>query len=921
VRAAVSTSLFDRAAEVEALRDAVEAVAVGRGSVTLIEAPPGFGKTSLCDLAAELAAERGVEALTARGTELQGQVPFGLARVLLRVSPRELGASPDRGLATIEQLAFACFERVIGEAGEAGRPHLLIVDDVQWADRLSAAFLSHLIPRAEGLPIAFLLASRPDRGAAHGLVDELLRSPATMLLRPGPLGEDATAAVVREVCGTEVAAALIDACFESSGGSPLLVRELARELAAAGPATDVATVRDAAPDTVLRAVLSRLAHLGADPAALAEAVAILDGSGSLEVAAELAGLDPAAAEDAADALAGAGLLAAAEPLDFAQPLVGAALRAEMGPFARARAHRRAAAALAAVGAPVETVAAQLLHTRPAGEAETVARLREAAALALGRGDAMTATRLLGRALEEPPAPAERGELLAELAEAEATAGLPAGAEHLAEALELLRDPARRVSACTALARTLHRAGRLAEATRVADVGRGAMAPEDPAAAELTAAWVASAILYAPLHEELEARVAPLRERARAGELPASASLAAVLAAWFCFRDEPAPLIRRLALAAFAADPMVDGDPRGAALGNAALALHSLDLLEEEMELLDAAVAATEARGAVIARSVALHFRGMAALERGLLDEALTDAERALDVHRFGWDPAAWSSRTLTFVHVARDDLAAAAEALAIGEGADVGPAERMLLLEARAALRLAEGRPEEALADALESNRLAREVFGVKNARIFRSSSQVPFAAVACGQLELARERAAQALGLARRAESPRALGEALRAAAVAAPPEERLPLLAEAVTVLETSPARLPRARALLELGAAERGAGERERAQETLRAALELADEIGAPRVVAEAREELRALGRRPRRAARSGIDALTPSERRVADLAAQGLSTPQIAHRLFITRKTVESHLGQTYRKLGITGRAELSPLLGRVRQNAG
>ena len=909
----MSTSLFDRAEELEALADAVDGVAEGRGSVTLIEAPPGFGKTSLCDLAAEWAAGRGVEVLAARGTELQEQVPFGLARVLLRISPGELGESPDRGLATIEQLAFACFERVIGEAGEEGVPHLLIVDDAQWADRLSAAFLSHLIPRAEGLPIAFLLASRTDRGAGHGLVDELARSPATRLLRPGPLDQDSTAAVVREECGEEVAAPLVEACFESSGGSPLLVRELARELAAAGPSADIATVRDAAPDTVLRAVISRLAHLGAAPAALAEAVAILDGSGSLEVAAELAGLDPGEAEDAADALASAGLLAAAEPLDFAQPLVGAALRAEMGAFARARAHRLAAAALEDAGAPAETVAAQLLHTRPAGEPETVARLREAAALALGRGDATTATGLLERALNEPPAEAERGELLAELAEAEATAGLPAGAEHLAEALELLDDPARRVSVCTALARTLHRAGRLEEATRVADVGRGDMAPEDPAAADLTAAWLASAILHAPLHGELEARLAPIIERARAGEPPTSPSLSGALAAWLAFRDEPAPLIRRLALDAFAADPMVDGDPRGAALGNAALALHSIDLLDEETALLDDAVAATEARGAVIARSVALHFRGMAGLERGELDAALTDAERALDIHRFGWDPAAWASRTLTFVHVARDDLAAAAEALAIGEGADVGPAERMLLLEARAALRLAEERPEEALADALESNRLAREVFGVKNARLFRSSTQVPFAAAACGQHELARERAAAALALAREAESPRALGEALRAAGAAAAPEDRVALLAEAVAVLEASPARLPRARATLELGAAERAAGERDRAEATLRAALELADEIGAPRLVADAREELRALGRRPRRAARSGVDALTPSERRVADLAAQGLSTPQIAHRLVITRKTVESHLGQAYRKLGVAGRAELAPIL--------
>jgi DNA-binding CsgD family transcriptional regulator len=904
----VSTSLFDRAAELDALRGAVEGLAAGRGGVTLIEAPPGFGKTSLCDLAAELAAASGVEVLAARGTELQEQVPFGLARVLLRMPPEELGASPDRGLATIEQLAFVAFERVIGVDGEDARPHLLIVDDAQWADRLSAAFLSHLIPRAEGLPIAFLVAARPDRGAGHGLVDELARAPEKTLLRPGPLDLETTAAVVREVCGGEVAQELIDATFEASGGSPLLVRELARELAAAGPSADVATVRDAAPATVLRAVISRLAHLGAGPAALAEAVAILEGSGSLEVAAELAELDPLAAEEAADALAAAGLLAAAEPLDFAQPLVGAALRAEMGPFARARAHRRAAAVLEEAGAPVETVAAQLLGTRPAGEAETVARLREAAALALARGDATTATRLLERALSEPPPDADRGELLAELAEAEATAGLPAGVDHLTEALGLLHDPARRVSVCTALARTLHRAGRLAESTRVADLGRGKMAPEDPGAADLTAAWVASAILFAQLHGELESRLGPIVQRARAGELPASPSLNGALAAWLAFRDEPAPLIRRLALEAWGA--------------NAALALHSIDLLDEEVGLLDAAVAATEARGAVIARSVALHFRGMAELERGNLDEALTDAERALDIHRFGWDPAAWSSRTLTFIHVARDDLGAAAEALAIGEGADVGPPERLLLLEARAALRLAEGRPEEALADALESNRLAREVFGVRNARLFRASTQIPFAASACGQDELARERAAETLALAREAESPRALGEALRASAAAATPDARPALLAEAVAILEASPARLPRARATLELGVAERAAGENDRAQDSLRAALELADEIGAPRLVAEAREQLRALGHRPRRAARSGVDSLTPSERRVADLAAQGLSTPQIAHRLFITRKTVESHLGQAYRKLGISTRTDLAPLLrAEVSQSAG
>jgi DNA-binding CsgD family transcriptional regulator len=909
----VQSALFDRDVEIEALRGVVEALALGRGSVTVIEAPPGIGKTSLCERAAELAREGGVEVLAARGTELQERVPFGLARVLLRTAPGQLADSPDRGLATIEQLAFVAFERILGAGGEDPRPHLLIVDDAQWADRLSAAFVAHLVARAEGMPIAFLVASRPDRGAGHGLVEELEAMPATTVLRPGPLTAASTAALVREACGEAVATRLIDATYESSGGSPLLVRELARELAAAGPDADVATVRDAAPETVLRAVVSRLAHLGAAPAALAEAVAILEGSGSLEVAAELAGLSADEAGDAADALARAGLLAPTEPLDFAQPLVGAALRAEMGPFARARAHGRAATVLEAAGAPAETVAAQLLHTRPAGEAATVACLREAAATALASGDPTAAARLLERGLAEPPPDAERGDLLAELAEAEATAGLETSGEHLAEALELFDDRDRRAAICAALARTLHRSGRLVEATRVADLGRGELALDDPRAADLTGAWIASALIYAPLHEELDRRLVPLVERVADGSPAASPSLAGVLAGLLTFRDGPAPLIRRLALEGFAADPLVDGDPRGAALGNAALGLQAVDELERGTELLDLAVAAAEARGAVIARSVALHFRGIAALERGLLDAALTDAERALDIHRFGWDPGAWSSRTLTFIHIARDDLDAAAEALAIGEGADVGLPEHLLLLEARSALRLAEGRSEEALADALESANLARDTFGVTNARIFRATLQVPHAAAACGRVELAREWGTETLMYARRSENARTLGEALRSAAVAAPPGDRVPLLTEAVAVLEASPARLPRARALLELGAAERGAGDRAAAEQTLRAALELADEISAPGLVAAAREELRALGLRPRRAARSGIDALTPSERRVADLAAQGLSTPQIAHRLVITRKTVESHLGQTYRKLDISGRADLAAAL--------
>ena len=113
--------------------------------------------------------------------------------------------------------------------------------------------------------------------------------------------------------------------------------------------------------------------------------------------------------------------------------------------------------------------------------------------------------------------------------------------------------------------------------------------------------------------------------------------------------------------------------------------------------------------------------------------------------------------------------------------------------------------------------------------------------------------------------------------------------------------------------LGAALRRRGERVAAREPLRAALDLADAGGLAAVARHAREELQVSGARVRRPALSGVDALTPSERRIADPAAKGLSNPEIAQTLFVTVKTVEMHLGHAYRKLGIRSRRDLAALV--------
>ena len=146
------------------------------------------------------------------------------------------------------------------------------------------------------------------------------------------------------------------------------------------------------------------------------------------------------------------------------------------------------------------------------------------------------------------------------------------------------------------------------------------------------------------------------------------------------------------------------------------------------------------------------------------------------------------------------------------------------------------------------------------------------------------------------------------------------LELLGESAAILRRSPALLERAHSLAELGAALRRAGRRAAAREPLAEALDLAARCGARPLAARVREELRATGARPRREWRTGVEALTPSELRVARLAAEGRTNREIAHELYVTLKTIEGHLARAYTKLGIERRGQLSKC-PRGRKNQG
>lgn len=182
--------------------------------------------------------------------------------------------------------------------------------------------------------------------------------------------------------------------------------------------------------------------------------------------------------------------------------------------------------------------------------------------------------------------------------------------------------------------------------------------------------------------------------------------------------------------------------------------------------------------------------------------------------------------------------------------------------------------------------------------------STAALAAAAVGERAEAERLCAEELELVRAGGLPREIGIALRTAGLLERDERQIALLAEAVATLEHSQCTLELIRALVDLGAAVRRAGRRHDAREPLERALDLASARGATALSERAREELLAAGARPRRAALRGVDSLTPSELRVARLAAEGLRNREIAEALFVTGKTVDYHLHHVYQKLDTT-----------------
>ena len=904
----------------------LEAV-LSEGGVLMVEGGAGIGKTSLLAAAAERAAEFGYEVLRARGSELEGGFAFGVVRQLFE---RRLAlASGDLRQTVLEGPAAAAEPVLLGKPAEgaaadtsfavlhglywltanlaAVRPLLILVDDAHWADLPSLRCLAYLAPRIEGLALCLLVALRPLRPADEPAPLTAIRAEARVV-RPRLLSEAAARDLVRRAAGSDVSREACAALWRASGGNPFYLTELLRAVASSGSPT--AYVREA----VTRHVAARIRRLEQDALRLAQAIAVLGDGCELRQAAALAGLEFEAGARLAAALVQLEVLGADTPPRFLHPIVRDSVEASLAGDERDAAHRAAARLLHGDGAPPGRVAAHLLTVQSAADAWVVARLREAAADALESGAPQAAAALLGRAFAEPPPAAEVVGVLRELGRAEALAGQEAALAHLAQARELTQDRRQRAEIGLQIARAQADLFRWVEAVDASESTLAELEDQEP---DLQAKLEAQ-IVVGGLRVARRAALAPPALERLARRQPSSSATADFLLAQgmvrFWIEGRPAAEVRAPLEEAFTRPgPVTENwDTRGPATWALVFA-EGYQTAEAVLESMRVEVERSGSARGLFTTSMTL---GLLNVRLGALPEGDAAARIALRVvEGLGFDRGLrLLASVLIDIGIEAGQLDEAESVLDLLRPTEFhAELSTVIALAARARLRLAQGRPEAALADFEKVRALYRaEAWGleVHDNGFLHSRSGAALALLQLGEREQARELAGQELAAARAFGAPRALGIALRAAGFTRGDDEGLALLEESVGVLRASPAQLELGHSLCELGAALRRSGHRAAAREPLSEALDLAARCGARTLAARARAELKASGARPRSEWRTGVEALTPSELRVARLAAEGRTNREIAQALYVTHKTVEGHLARVFDKLQITGRGELA-----------
>jgi DNA-binding NarL/FixJ family response regulator len=885
------TELVGREAELDAIGRLIEAAAVGQREVLLVRGEAGIGKTRLLDALSDRAAERRIGVLRGRATELERDVPLAaVAEAMERLDGVEL--STPTSAAERWRLHRALRDRLDTLPG--GRPFALVLDDVHWADPATLELLEHLMRRPPERPHVLVAAARPGEVA-----DRLLAIRPAAALDLGPLARDAAEALLADLDDPDER----ERVFTHSGGNPLLLEELVR----AGPGA-------AAPGGVVAAVGAERAALPEPAGTLLDGAAVAGDPFDLDLAAAAAGLDNDQALAGLNVLVERGLVRRADgPRRFAfrHPVVRSAVRAAVPAGDEIAAHERAARALHAMGAPLPAQAHHFAHAAAPGNAEGAATLRAAAAMVRPQAPAIAAEWLIAARRADPRLSPD-GQLA--LAETLVEAG------RLEAALVVVDEAARsdgaadrgdRVGLAIAGATVERLLGRhdasRRRLERVLDdapssgllMAHLAISAYERGEAEETAAWAArarasddddhlvraaAAALLAPAHafagradaarteadvavEAIEAASDP--ELAVAGEL-----LTAV--AWGMLAVERFGDVLTVGRRSARAIRAAGSGPAAIALDVAAIcALGLLGRITEAVAAADEAEQAARVTGNDQSVQWAMWMHAWALLECGDLDAALAAADGSVALAERLDDSAlaTIASAVLGAVLVAQGDPERGRPLL---DAYDLEPGWRCRWTPPLVEADLALGDTSAAAAHADHATALA-EATPLAGPRAAAGRAQ---ALVALAQGETAR-----AAGLAR-----------------------------AAIADAERVDAALDAARARLIVGRALAGT-DRDAALRELAAAERTAERAGAARVRDEALREQRRLGRRvgrggERAGAEHGLPALSPREREVAALVAEGRTNREIAARLFLSEKTIETVLSRVFRKLGVRSRVEVA-----------
>ena len=913
---------LERAAELEQLSGSLAAARDGRGQVCVIEGPSGVGKSRLLDACADSAAALGMRTVRARSSELTRDYPFGVARSLfeaslIRAAP-ELRAEFMRGPAVLAEPVFG-EGRAPDEFGvihglywltvnlAEHRPMAILIDDVHWADDFTLRFLIYLAERIDDVPVAIFVAIRSgDPYAESQLIGHLWEAASAPPIHPAELSESAVEELlVDELPNHHIDAELVQTVLRDTGGNPLFVVAVADAIRA-GEDTAIAT-----PESVRRHVVRRLARLNPAARELSKAASVLGDEAALIDAARLAGLEKDIGLVAAEELVDAQVLAVANPVMFAHRIIRMAIYSVLEPGERLALHSYAAKLLAARRSEPEAVAEHLLKSGPIDEAWALAALHDAGRAAARKGAPAAAIRYLRRAVDTADLNGLPPRLLIDLGLAEAAAGEPISLDRFEQALELVTEPGERADALYSLGQTLHTIGRYPEASATFRRGAALFESGDPQVRLRFegAAWSAEYFLTTPAQRMQLYAVD--QDHTRDG--PGTRMVLAVQSLQEAVFVPPAQWGGDLAVRALGDGVLLaEQTSQGPSVNLAVLALLYAGRLIEAQAAADATVRDARERGALLAHVEASYVRSFVLYARGQIAEAAADAQAAVDGMNWRWHGHPHRAvAALLDCMVERDELDEAARLIERAERELPAPTGRgisALLYRVRARVHLrrrnldAARRDVEAAADAVRD-------FGAINPAAFPLQSLTGVIAHVAGDDVRARSLIEEEVRLAQLFEVPIGLGVALRRRALTETGGQALETLQEAIRVLEGTEAKLELARAHAALGRLLRRAGQRVSARSHLLTGLDLAYRGGATGLEAELREELMAAGARPRRPAVTGVDSLTPTELRVAQLAAQGLSNRGIAELIFVSRNTIAWHLRNIYRKLQVESREQV------------